>query len=308
MAASDRGSMSALALVCKYKLGFDNDLVSDKNVIVTPTVDEQKKLTTADCQLLGRALIDQGGEFGTRIEYLLLAGNEFGDNGVGAIASAMEAGALPSLLTVDFSRCAATDVGFASLVGMIRCCTRFRDVVYCENVLSDVGFRALHEVLKRDEWPNIERLHLAGAPAHRHAIGDASFVPFATDLAEGAIRAVRLEELELSDNEVGDAGFAALATAIQRGHLRKLRSLYLVSNRITDDGAEALAAAITNNKRTALDDVRLGFQSADEPHARRVSSLGKVAIEAAGESLGRTVHCTLAPIQAPLDPSHRSVF
>ena len=38
---------------------------------------------------------------------------------------------------------------------------------------------------------------------------------------------IRLEELELSDNDVGDAGFAAFAVAIQRGNLRKLRSLYM---------------------------------------------------------------------------------
>lgn len=55
-----------------------------------------------------------------------------------------------------------------------------------------------------------------------------------------------------SDNDIRDAGFSALALAIERGNLRKLRSLYFVSNRVTDEGAAALAKAIANNKRTKV--------------------------------------------------------
>lgn len=55
-----------------------------------------------------------------------------------------------------------------------------------------------------------------------------------------------------SDNDIRDAGFSALSLAIERGNLRKLRSLYFVSNRVTDEGAGALAKAIANNKRTKV--------------------------------------------------------
>ena len=42
------------------------------------TFDERKKLTVEDARVFAQALIDQGP---TKIEYLFLAGNEFGDEG-----------------------------------------------------------------------------------------------------------------------------------------------------------------------------------------------------------------------------------
>ena len=279
----------------EYKLGFDD--VSDlqgKSCVIT--YDERKKLDAEDVKAFAQACIDQGP---TQIEYLFLAGNTFGDEGLVAIARAMEEGALPKLLTVDFTRCGATDAGFAALVNAIKFCRNFRDIVFQENTLGDAGFAALHQVLKRDEWPNVERLNLAGAQAARHTISDASFLPFATDLADGEVKMLRLEELEMSDNDVRDAGFAAFAVAVQRGNLRKLRSLYLVSNLITDEGAEALAQAIAHNKRTKLFDIRLGFQNISEADGPRVTKEGgKAAIQAAGATLGRKVECILAPLDA----------
>ena len=183
-----------LELCLEYKLGFDDvsDL-AEKTCVVT--FDERKKLTVEDARVFAQALIDQGP---TKIEYLFLAGNEFGDEGLAAIAKAMEDGALPKLLTVDLSRNKATDVGFASFVNAIKHCRQFRDVIFAENTLGDDGFAALHQVMLRDEWPNIERLNLAGAQSARHAISDAAFASFADDLANGQIKALRLEELEMS--------------------------------------------------------------------------------------------------------------
>ena len=233
------------------------------------------------------------------IEYLFLPGNAFGDAGIAAIARAMEEGALPKLLTVDFSRCGITDAGFTTFVNAIKHCPQFRDIIFQENALGDAAFAALHEVLKRDEWPNVERINLAGAQFARHTISDATFAPFAQDLADGQIKMLRLEELEMSDNDVRDAGYTAFALAVQRGNLRKLRSLYFVSNLITDEGANALAQAIAHNKRTKLFDIRLGFQNISDPAGARVTKEGgKAAIQEAGMTLGRKVECVLAPMDA----------
>ena len=61
-----------------------------------------------------------------------------------------------------------------------------------------------------------------------------------------------------------------------------------------------LAAAIANNKRTKLYDIRLGFQNISDPMGARVTKEGgKAAIQAAGATLGRKVECILAP----LDPT-----
>ena len=287
-----------LELVLEYKLGFDDvsDL-ADKTCIIT--YDKRKQLTVDDAKTLAQAFIDQGP---CKAEYLFLQGNEFGDEGLMAIAEAIKDGALPKLLTVDFSRNGCTDKGFIAFVNVIKHCRQFRDIIFSENTLGDEGFAALHEVFKRDEWPNVERINLAGAQFARHTISDASFLPWATDLADGKIKMLRLEEFEMSDNDIKDAGYAAFAVAIQRGNLRKLKSLYFVSNLITDEGAGALAAAIANNKRCKLFDIRLGFQSIDEPMAARVTKAGgKAAIEAAGETLGRKVSCILAPLDSVED-------
>ena len=78
--------------VCEYKLGFDD--VSDvqaKNCIITH--DERKQLSVVDAQTLAQAMIDQGP---TEIEYLFLAGNVFGDEGLFAFAKAMEEGSCQS--------------------------------------------------------------------------------------------------------------------------------------------------------------------------------------------------------------------
>jgi Ran GTPase-activating protein (RanGAP) involved in mRNA processing and transport len=282
-----------LELCMEYKLGFDDpsDLQAKSCIM---TYDERKQLDVDDAKVLGQALIDQGP---CDVEYLFLSGNTFGDEGCFAIAKAIEADMLPKLLTIDLSRNSATDAGFAAIVNAIKFCPRFRDLIFQENELGDTGFAALHEVLKRDEWPNIERLNLAGVQFARHTISDASFVPFANDLADGVIKCLRLEELEMSDNDIQDSGFAAFAVAIQRGNVRKLKSLYFVSNLITDDGANALAGAIANNKRTKLFDIRLGFQNISDPAGPRVTKEGgKAAITAAGATLGRKVECILAPL------------
>ena len=285
-----------LELVFEYKLGFDDpEDLQAKNCMISH--DERKQLDVADAKVLAEAIIEQGP---CELEYMFLPGNTFGDEGIMAIAKAMEAEMLPKLLTVDFSRCQITDAGFTAFVNAIKFCPRFRDIIFQENTIGDVGFAALHQVMKRDEWPGVERINLAGAQFARHTISDASFLPFATDLADGEVKMIRLEELEMSDNDIRDAGFAAFSIAIQRGNLRKLKSMYFVSNLITDEGANALAQSIAHNKRCKLFDIRLGFQNISEPMGARVTrDGGKAAIMAAGATLGRKVECILAP----LDPN-----
>jgi len=285
-----------LEYVFEYKLGFDDaEDLKLKSCIVT--YDERKKLTAEDAKVLAQAMIDQAP---CDVEYMFLARNELGDEGIAALCHAIAQGACPKLLTVDFSSNGATDVGFTSLVNVIKHCRGFRDIIFQSNVLGDAGFAALHEVFKRNEWPGVERLNLAGTQFQRHTISDVSFLPWAQDLADGSIKAIRLEELEMSDNDISDAGYAALSLAVPRGNLRTLRSLYFISNVITDEGANSLASAIANNKRTKLFDIRLGFQNISEPLGPRVTKEGgKAAIESAGKTLGRKVECILAP----LDPS-----
>lgn len=288
----DEEQQYALEMLLEKKLGFDDitDLKDMKSVVTFNC----EPMTPAETRILADALIDQAP---TEIEYLFLGHNQMGDEGMAALADAMANDALPNLLSVDFSKNGITDVGMASFVGAIKHCKRFRDIIMKENKLGDAGMNSLTEVLRRNEWPNIERLNLAGAMFDRHTISDASFLPFAQGLADGEFKAIRLEELEMGDNDINDAGFSALCLAIQRGNLRKLRSLYMMCNHITDDGAAALAEAITNNKRTCLFDLRLGFQNINDPDAPRVTKEGgKKLIEDAGAAMGRKIEVILTPL------------
>ena len=55
---------------------------------------------------------------------------------------------------------------------------------------------------------------------------------------------LRLEELDLRSNALGDRGLLLLAVASTRGHLPSLRTLSLSNNAITDEGLRAFAAAV----------------------------------------------------------------
>ncbi len=94
----------------EYKLGFDDvEDLQAKNCLVT--YDEKKKMTADDGKVLAAQMIEVGP---CDIEYLFLGNNELGDEGVIAIAKAMEEGALPKLLTVErvvrVARTAAAEV------------------------------------------------------------------------------------------------------------------------------------------------------------------------------------------------------
>lgn len=286
-----------LELALEYKMGFDDvsDLQDQKCFIAWR---EDRVMDSSDIKLVCEAMIADIDDKGPCVvEYLFFPNQNIDDEGMEHIAKAMEAGAMPKLLTVDFSSNKLTDTGFITLVNAIKHCKQFRDLKFKNNGLTDVGFKALHEMLKRGEWPGLERLDLAGDMYHRHFISDASFVPFATDLADGVFKAIRLEEFEISDCDLADAGFVAFCVAIKRGNLRKLKSLYMQGCKITDEGANALAEAFENNKRTKLYDIRLGFQNMEDPEAPRISKEGgKAAIESAGERMGRKVFVVLHPL------------
>ncbi len=67
----------------------------------------------------------------------------------------------------------------------------------------------------------------------------------AAALAQGLAKNRTLEELVMSDNEVGDAGAAALAGALNGTNVR---CLYLAGNRIGEDGGVALGNMLGENE------------------------------------------------------------
>jgi hypothetical protein len=118
--------------------------------------------------------------------------------------------------------------------------------------VGDAGASALAAALGRGAMPRLKCLVLA-----RTAIGDAGLVALAPALR----RRPALKELYLHGNPFGDEGLAALVAPPQpagappptTGGLAKLNALFLASTQITDDGCDALAAALGSGALPALE-------------------------------------------------------
>ena len=73
-----------------------------------------------------------------------------------------------------------------------------------------------------------------------------------------ALVSLNLQELHISDNEIGDNGIAHIATALQT-NTTKLTKLVFEKGTITDEGALSLAAALTAN--SSMEYLRLSWSS-----------------------------------------------
>ena len=96
---------------------------------------------------------------------------------------------------------------------------------------------------------------------------------------------LRLEELDLRSNALGDRGLLLLAVASTRGHLPSLRTLSLSNNAITDEGLRAFAAAVRPTTPEAAPEAApaapafLGLGHRAPPRAPAFLGLGHLALE-----------------------------
>ena len=79
----------------------------------------------------------------------------------------------------------------------------------------------------------------------------------ASAFAGGAFRA--LESLSIANNQIGNAGVAALATAFEKGALPQLKALRLWRNEIGDEGMKALMAAAGGGGLVTLETLDVEF-------------------------------------------------
>ena len=116
--------------------------------------------------------------------------------------------------------------------------------------VGDAGASALAAALDRGALPRLESLALMNA-----AIGDAALVVLAPALR----RRPELDTIYLFDNPLGDEGLAALVAPpppagtppLPTGGLKKLRTLDLDETQVSDAGYAALAAALDAQRRAA---------------------------------------------------------
>ena len=91
-----------------------------------------------------------------------------------------------------------------------------------------------HEPLCVNPW---QALYL-----NDNQVGDDGAKALASAVANGALK--NCTQLRLSDNKIGNDGMCSLADALANGALPQLRSLFLPRNQIGDEGMAALADAI----------------------------------------------------------------
>ena len=74
-----------------------------------------------------------------------------------------------------------------------------------------------------------------------------------------------IQELRLYHNNIGDAGLTALAKAVESGALTKLTTLYLMNNKITDDGFATLMPLLKKDgKLSGLTEFGIGSGITDK--------------------------------------------
>lgn len=247
-----------------------------------------KDLNDAELEALGIALKQLGP---CRAQYVFFPiGHD--EDGVGDLAAtslgaAIEAGAVEDLRVITMNESQLTDKGMIAMVKPLKKCVMFRDLIIAKNLISDEGFDALTDLFFDGGFQLVERLDLSGETFLKHQITDASFVRFAKGLAEGEAKLLDLKELNLQDTMIGDEGVCWLATALGRGNLPKLESLYFMGcPNLTDKCAAAIADGIRARKKMPmLRDIRLGYS--------QVSKDGKELIKQAARDKGKKISVIL---------------
>ena len=80
-----------------------------------------------------------------------------------------------------------------------------------------------------------------------------------------------LTSLNLHDNDIGDEGAKALATAMKENENIKLTSLNLRANNIGDEGARAIATAMKENEKIKLTRLNLGLNAIGDEGAKALA-------------------------------------
>ena len=116
--------------------------------------------------------------------------------------------------------------------------------------MGEAGASALASALDRGALPRLDYLNLTDAD-----IGDAALAALAPALR----RRRKLRILYLDGNPFGDNGLAALVAPRRRaGGLKNLELLNVDSTQVTDAGCATLAAALDSGALPALEVIHLG--------------------------------------------------
>jgi len=175
----------------------------------------RKGLTAGDMATLGMILCSNGLP---RLQWLVLISNGFGDAGMQALCEGLGHGAAPSLRTLALT----------------------------SNHFGPVGAEALAVALRRGAMPNLEQLLI-----HCNPIGKQGVAALAAPLRKlPSLKTLGLVQCF----EIGDEGMASLLANLGKDDFKKLETLFIAKNNITDAGMITLAAALDAGRLTRLRD------------------------------------------------------
>ena len=187
-----------------------------------------KGLTAADMATLVMILRTIGLP---RLEELYLGMNPFGDVGVQALCEGLDEGVAPSLRTLH-------------LLG---------------NKIGPAGAEAVAAALRRGAMLKLERLFL-----DRNPLGNQGVASLAAPLR----KLPALTVLNLGDCGIGDEGVASLFANLGKDDFKALERLYLDGNNLTDAAWATLVSAIDGGRMPHIDWITLYSNSASSEAAR----------------------------------------
>ena len=215
-----RTDHEAVAALChKTGMGSCKELREAKEVKWT-----NKGLSAAELSLLGTL-----GSLLPALERLHIRHSAAAHDGVQRLAEGLGAGALPALNTFAFASVHVGDAGASALAAALGrgALPRLKILNLSGAAITDAGLVALAPALRRR--PALEHLHLWGNPFGDEGLAALVAPPQpagAPPAAAGVL--AKLKMLDLSDNQITDAGCAALAAVLNNGALPALERLYLL--------------------------------------------------------------------------------
>lgn len=204
------------------------------------------------------------------LKVLKLAGNRLEDDGAKALASTCAKGALHQLQTLDLRNCRIGDEGGSALASILAKggtgngkeagLPHLKKLLLQRNRFGDETMKKLGASIHGGGFPALELVRVAhfDVPASRlRPESIYTSMSFANNKltcqdcilisaflnVEGTLD--RLRFLWLNDNQIGDVGFNAIASACSKGALANLEELLVQNNNVGDQGEQPMLCVCT---------------------------------------------------------------
>ena len=216
-----------------------------------------KGLSAADLATLAKL-----GSVLPSLESLLLydSSGSFNSDGVQRLAEGLVAGALPAVTCLCIDSMHVGEAGASAIAAALDrgAMPRLEELRLSDAAIGDAALAALVPALRRR--PALEGLKISGNPFGDEGLATlvAPPPPAAGTPPRPAGGLKKLEELDIEDTGITDAGCATLAAALDSGALPALEELHLIDgNPVSITATDAVWAALARSRAAALGELQL---------------------------------------------------